>query len=386
MQQVPPTPEEQLLRDALALDETAVVALVSREPLGAGSVAGFEVAAPGDQAMVYFVDTSGRQVARETGLTLGAPDAPDGRVWLHPADPHLPALAPVAFAQAAETLLSRLGLVPDGAPEFVAYRPGRRAVLRVPIAGDALWVKVVPPSRIARIVDTHRTLASRGIPVPGIRGWSDDGLLVLEAAAGRPVTDAPWECGALLDEVDRLRATLSDVELGHHAHTGLDRRLGWYAARLRAVLDPARAAIVVAVEREARARWGDSRTETTVHGDLHFGQLFLGDDQRVSAVIDVDTAGRGIPSDDTASFVAHAVASAVLTPAPRDERLWELARTAMRRWDAAPGAGDGLRARVATHLLGHALGAVEVGHDRHADALLDAASAVSGDGDALGPA
>jgi aminoglycoside phosphotransferase (APT) family kinase protein len=122
----------------------------------------------------------------------------------------------------------------------------------------------------------------------------------------------------------------------------------------------------------------DGGREATIHGDLHFGQLFLGPALEVSAVIDVDTAGAGTPADDTAAFVSHAITSAILTPAPRDARVWKLARQALARWGARDDA-DAFRARTATHLLGHSLGAIEVGAaDRGARLLRAAASVVTG--------
>ncbi|MGZ8803915.1 MAG: hypothetical protein ACXWZG_01255, partial [Microbacterium sp.] len=121
--------EAPLLAEALGLD-AGLLAARTREPLGSGSVTGFDVAAEGGD-LRYYVDTSRHPVAVETGLALGDPAAPDARVWLHPADPHLPALAPAAFGHAAEALLARLGIVARESPSLVAYRPGRRAVLRV---------------------------------------------------------------------------------------------------------------------------------------------------------------------------------------------------------------------------------------------------------------
>ncbi|WP_137843041.1 phosphotransferase [Microbacterium sp. 2FI] len=364
-------PEELLLREALDLDASSSVVLRSREPLGEGSVAGFDVTAAGEAAITYFVDTSHRVVARETGFATGTPDEPGDRVWLHPADPHLPALAPVAFGHAAEALLRRLGLAAHGTPELVAYRPGRRAVLRMPTAGRSVWIKVVPPTRVGRIVETHRELAIQGIPVPAVLGWSDEGLLVLDAAIGTPAQDAAWEPGGFVDEVDGLRARFAGVPLRRAARTHLDRRLKWYVARLRVVFSDDRRALVDRIDRAAHAEWGEADT-ATIHGDLHFGQLFLDERMRISAVIDVDTAGAGAAVDDAAAFVSHAVASAVLTPVPRDERVWALARCALERWDAEAG----LRARTATHLLGHALAAVETGHRERADRLLRAAASV----------
>lgn len=377
-------PEEDLLRDALGLAAEVEISLVSREPLGDGSVAAFEVRTADEQALTYVVDTSGRRVVRETGLVSGSPEAPEDRVWLHPADPHLPALAPVAFADAAQTLLARLGFREPGMPAIVAYRAGRRAVLRVPTGDGPVWIKVVPPSRLARIVETHRTLSAHGIGVPAIRGWSGDGLIVIDDALGVPAADAEWQPDALLDEVHALRVAWASVPLQHSARTGLERRLAWYSERLGRILHADDRAVVERIVSDARASWGDEDV-VPIHGDLHFGQLFLGDRLEISSVIDVDTAGLGTPADDTAAFIAHAVASATLTPAPRDDRVWALVRAALARTDAAPD-GAAARARAATHTLGHALGAFEIGAETRAGVLLRAAASVlAGDLDALDP-
>lgn len=377
-------PEEDLLRDALGLAAEVEISLVSREPLGDGSVAAFEVRAADEQALTYVVDTSGRQVVRETGLITGSPETPENRVWLHPADPHLPALAPVAFADAARTLLARLGLRELGMPEIVAYRAGRRAVLRVPTGDGPVWIKVVPPSRLARIVETHRTLSAHGIGVPAIRGWSGDGLIVIDDALGVAAADARWQPDALLDEVHALRVAWASVPLQHSARTGLERRLAWYSERLGRILHADDRAVVERIVSDARACWGDEDV-VPIHGDLHFGQLFLGDSLQITSVIDVDTAGLGTPADDTAAFIAHAVASATLTPAPLGERVWALARAALARTDAATD-GAAARARAATHTLGHALGAFEIGAETRAGVLLRAAASVlASDVDALDP-
>jgi hypothetical protein len=365
-------PERALLIEALALDPGSEITLISREPLGGGTVAGFAVASV-EGSLTYYVDTSRRRVAQETGVLDGTPDDPSVRVWLHPSDPHLPALAAAAFSQAAETLLDRLGVRVTGMPEMVAYRPGRRAVLRVPVGDAFAWVKAVLPSRTPAIVDAHHALADAGVPVPALRGWSEAGLVVLDDALGVPAQDAAWTPDGLLDDVDALRDRLAGVAISRSARTHLVRRLEWYADRLDAVLPDEWRLVAAGTAARARASWGEEPA-VTIHGDLHFGQLFLDEGLRVSSVIDVDTAGRGEPSDDTAAFLSHAIASALLTPAPRDERLWELADNAMRRWDTA---GSGLRARAATHLLGHAIGAWELGDRQRAELLLRAADGVS---------
>ena len=69
----PATAEEGLLREALALDEAAVVVLVMGA-LGAGSVAGFEVTASGARTTSFFVDTSRIAVVRN-GTDSGEADS-----------------------------------------------------------------------------------------------------------------------------------------------------------------------------------------------------------------------------------------------------------------------------------------------------------------------
>src|SRR4051794_38568946 len=101
--------------EALGVDATQVHEF-SREPLGPGSVVGFIVTADGAESTVY-VDTSGIAVEAETGFALEGV----GRIWLHPSDPHLPALAPAAFGTAAQTLLSRLAITGAQQPSFTAY-------------------------------------------------------------------------------------------------------------------------------------------------------------------------------------------------------------------------------------------------------------------------
>lgn len=379
----PRTVEEDLLRDALGLEGASTVSLRSREPFGAGSVAGFDVSTP-DGGLTYFVDTSRRPVARETGLATGTPGQPGERVWLHPADPHLPALAAAAFGHSVRALLARLGLHDASSPSIVAYRPGRRAVLKVSVDGAFVWVKVVPPSRVERIAGLHRDLAAAGIPVPAVRAWSEEGLLVLEQAPGLSVPDvlgdedAPLDPASLLDEVDELRARFAAVPLTRAARTGDARRRSWYADRLRAVLDAHDRSLMEHAVARADAAHDPTDEARSIHGDLHFGQLFVDDARRVCSVIDVDTAGVGDPVDDSGAFVAHALASALLTPAPRDTRVRSLGVEAFARWNDGRDA-PAFRARAATHLLGHALGAAEAGDAAHARTLLDTAVAIVDD-------
>lgn len=351
--------EARLVADALELPVDAVE-VISREPLGPGSVTGFSVTA--DPPAVAYLDTSLHRVPHETGLVLDG----EARVWIHPADPHLPALAPAAFGHAVEVLLRRLGIAAEGMPEIIGYRPGRRAVLRVPSADGVTWVKVVRPRRIDRVVQAHVALRECGLPVPAVRGWSPEGLLVLDTAAGIPATDGGWRPEALVDEVDRLRAQLASADIAGAARTSLSQRLPWYADRLRAVR-PDRAEVVDAIARRTDAALAADHPVQTIHGDLHLGQLFLEDTGRVTGLIDVDTAGAGDPADDAAAFIGHAIASAILTQEGGDAgAVWSLVDHATARW----GHDAGTRALICVHVLGHALAAAESGHRARADDLL----------------
>ena len=375
-----------LLADALEVPVGAVRAF-SREPLGAGTVSGFLLgpAAASAQGLppdsVAYLDTSLLSVAQETGLVL------DGvaRVWLHPADPHLPALAPAAFGDAAAVLLARLGVDATATPELVGYRPGRRAVLRVPTADGSAWVKVVRPSRIERVVTAHDALRGAGLPVPAVRGWSPEGLLVLDGAAGAPATEATWDPHRLLDTVDDLRRRLAGVPLGWPARTSLAERLPWYLSRLVQVVPDAERLHDIG-GRIAQVLAAAPASPATIHGDLHIGQLFLVD-AAVSGLIDVDTAGRGDAGEDAAAFIGHAVASALLTERRGGEvterrggevterrgdgaaQVRALAELAYQRWGDDPRT----RALTAVHLLGHALGAASGGDRARAAQLLDSA-------------
>ncbi|MBV0893659.1 phosphotransferase family protein [Microbacterium sp. NC79] len=356
--------EAALLRDALEIDSAEEF---SREPLGNGTVAGFHVQ-DGDRTVALYVDTSGIAVEAETGLAQDGV----GRIWTHPADPHLPALATAAFGSAAQTLLARLGIDGVEAPEMVAYRPGRRAVLTVMTGEGPLWIKIVRPRHVERIVAAHRALRDSGVAVPKVRAWSPTGLLVIDQAEGTPATHADWTPAGLVDAVERVRVAIGATPTDQRTRSAALTRVDWYADRL-ASLDAVfgeRASALRAVLATTPA----SR-ETTVHGDLHFGQLFMNADaSEITGLIDVDTLGRGDAAEDPAAFVSHAVASwalAVDSAPSAVRRLADLVATAGERWGSDPAVAG----RTAAQLLGHTTSALESGHRERAERLLVEAEA-----------
>lgn len=361
--------EAALLCEALEIDS---VREFSREPLGDGTVAGFHVDED-ERTLAVYVDTSGIEVEAETGLAQEGV----GRIWTHPADPHLPALATAAFGSAAQTLLARIGVDGVDAPEMIAYRPGRRAVLRVATGEGPLWIKIVRPRHAARIVDAHKALRDARVPVPRVRAWSPTGLLVIDQADGTPATRAEWTPAGLIDAVERVRAAIAETPTEQRTRSAALSRVDWYASRLE-TLDAGFGARAFAL-RDALALTPGSG-EATVHGDLHFGQLFLNAaSDEVTGLIDVDTLGTGDLAEDPAAFLSHAVASWALAAeglADADEspvvrRLAGLVGEACERW----GRDAAVSGRVAAQLLGHTTSALESGHRERAEVLLEQAEA-----------
>lgn len=347
-----------LLSDALNLAPESIT-LLSREPLGAGSVAGFEIA--GAQSLTYYVDTSQLSVSSETGWV-----SEDARMWMHPADPHLPALAPVAFDHAAEAILARMGFTTSAAPQIVAYRPGRRAVLQVPTVQGDIWMKVTRPSRVQTLVRAQAAASEAGVPVPQVHGWAPDGLVIMADAAGTPAADFLWEPDRLLDEVDVLRAQIATVQWDVPV-SGVARRIRWYASR-----SSQRATVVLDRSRALIDEFSDGRRHTVVHGDLHYGQLFLNEHGSIVSVIDVDTLGIADPAEDAAAFLSHAIVSAGMTGGENRVRVWALADAAAERWGSAPL----VRALTAVHLVGHAMSATDRSAHEEAERSLTAADGI----------
>lgn len=356
--------ETRLLAEALDVP-SAAIALHSREPLGAGSVTGFRVGAV--ESPVYYVDTSTVPVVAEAG-PADAAGKTAARIWQHPSDPHLPALAPVAFEQAAHTLLARLGLAASASPTFIGYRPGRRAVLRVQTDDGDIWLKVVRPSRVAQIVRAHTAAERAGIPVPEIHGWSSEGLIVMANARGTPAADVEWAPATLLDRVEALREQFGAVRWTAPNRSAA-RRITWYATRggdaVARLLPRTRALF-------ERASALVGRQATVVHGDLHYGQIFLDADGAITSVIDIDTLGVADPAEDAAAFLSHAIVSALLTVGANRARVWALADLAAERSDS----DDLVRALTLVHLVGHVLAAMDRADTDTAGAIETAAESL----------
>lgn len=284
-------------------------------------------------------------------------------VWAWPFDPSLPGLTSALDPVFAASLLDDLG-VGSGAVglRVRAYRPGRRAVVEVTGARGRLFLKVVRPSVVESLHETHRTLSAR-LPAPDSLGWTASGILVLAARPGRTLREmlrsgsaavpAPAAVEAVLD---RLPASLADGP----SRRSLVSAAEHHAAVLASAVPSIRAQTEDLLGRIQTAPVAE-HPAAAVHGDLYEAQLLVRDG-RISGLLDVDTAGAGERIDDIANFCAHLSVLSVATDRPRAVKRYgaSLLAHAERRFDR----GD-LRTRIAAAVLGLATGPFRVQERDH---------------------
>lgn len=383
---VTPAPTEVPHRDVLiavaaSLEATLVDAQpLQVEPTGNGFTHGYRVSLrDGTGATVehtVFVETSPADAARPGVLTLRNPATGERvDVWVYPADPSLPALRTAVYAEAAGVVLARLGLPVGGLRvSLAAYRPGKRAVVRVDTDVTAYYLKVVRPPAAEPLQARHTLWREAGIPVPAVLGWSEEGLVALEALAGSEligVLDTIADPDALLDSIELLGERIARVESTSSARSSLVRRIDWYEERLIEQL-PAIDGLIERTARTAARRYragGSPPPSRTVHGDLHLAQLLVDPaaPTAIAGVLDIDTSGWGDPADDAAALYAHLIATVVhdggSRATVRARRASVLADGWRRRWFRSPDGGfaDRAHAIAATQLLGHALSRAAAG-------------------------
>lgn len=336
---------------------------------------------PGGSATVQYAAevgwTDGRRTRESLAATTGAripagatvlEGGTDGArvtvgVWRWPLDPALPALAWASRAPAAGSRLAELGLT-DGPVRLRlrSYRPGRRAVVEAATGTGSLFLKVVRPVAVGRLVERHAVLGD-AVPVPPVLGSTEDGVVVLPGLPGTPMRDLIAGGGdglpdapaldALLDALPEAAARVTPV--GRSRPGDARGRAGDHAAVLGLVapeLQPRLDRLTTVL----RAAEGGAHPEVPVHGDFYEAQLLV-DAGSVVGLLDVDTVGRGHRIDDWATLLGHLVLLETLLPAPDGARRYraELEEAALRRWPAGE-----LRPRVAAVLLGLATGPFRV--------------------------
>lgn len=296
-------------------------------------------------------------------------------VWRWPQDPALPALATATDPARLSAALREAGLPRDDVTRIRmrAYRPGRRAVLEVEGGGPRLYVKVVRPRAVAALRERHDLLAAH-LPVPRPLATTADGMLVLSECPGASLRsglsrDLPVPAPADLDELlSALPPTLLHLPR-RHAHL---ERVPHFTAVLAAtaVTGEAERARLDALAVTLEQADPGSHPDVAVHGDFYDGQL-LCSEQRITGVVDVDTAGPGHRIDEWATFLAHLSVLALHgTVAARHYGARVLAHAEERF------ARSELRPRVAAAVLGLATGPFRVqqaGWAQHTQARLQLA-------------
>lgn len=386
----PMTEPQQELLEGLA--ESLGFTLVSSRSLGLevsgdGFISGHEIglrSADGAlQSQVVYLDTRSTRNGdagqrdrqpRDGVLTMRNADTGDEvAVWLYPKDPALPALPSAVFPDAATVLLRRMGQdAADLELTLVAYRPGKRAVIRAAWPTGVAYLKVVAPEQVAALHARYSRWRAAGLPVPNTLGWTDDGIVVFTELPGVVAAQAIERFGddaRFLDAVERLSRTIARVPGERPARVSLSRRLDWYERRVRMLLeetgDDELATLRTICRRiDATLSGAAEPRPVMVHGDLHVGQLFVdpADPGRICGVLDIDTAGLGDPADDAAALHAHLVMSALTMRTAGDHesaaRYDRLADRWRERWThhEDPGFSDRAHAISATHLLAHTLG------------------------------
>jgi hypothetical protein len=242
-------------------------------------------------------------------------------VWRFPFDPFLPGLASAIDTRRVRELLDQLE-APAGEVELFtrAYRPSRRAVVEVTIhlpdlSGRILYLKVLTGDRAAELAGVHRCLLPH-VPVPRVVGVAPhQGILAIEALAGRTLRaalvdgEALPEPGAVVELSERLAAS----GLASRRDPGAFADPVRHVPGLRA-LAPELADEVARVADAAADVDGD---RVPVHGDLHDGQLLL-TDGAITGLLDVDGAGSGLIAQDAGSLVAHVEAIGLVWPTAAD--------------------------------------------------------------------
>ncbi|WP_246170318.1 phosphotransferase [Pseudonocardia hierapolitana] len=341
---------------------------------------------PGGATVVQYaadVERADGSVTRETLTATTGDRIPEGAavlaghgvqvgVWRWPQDPALPALATATDPVRLSAALRDAGSARDSVPRIRtrAYRPGRRAVLEVEGGGPRLYVKVVRPRAVAALKARHDLLASH-VPVPRVLAATADGMLVLDECPGMSLRshlsrDLPVPSPADLDD---LLGTLPPALLDRPRRSTHLERVPHFTAVLAATAVTGEAELARLDALATRLAQADPGThpDVAVHGDFYDGQL-LCDEQRITGLVDVDTAGPGHRIDEWATLLAHLSVLALHgTAAARHYGARVLAH-AEERFSRSE-----LRPRVAAAVLGLATGPFRVqqaGWTRHTRARL----------------
>ena len=348
---------------------TMIQSEASGDGLVTGHRVGFEAPDGTTRTETVYIQDNPPAAPGEGVLRMQSADGEQMDVWLYPNDPALPALAAAVFSEAAAVLLQRLGLPHDDLDVNVtAYRPGKRAVVRMATPTSTVFLKVVKPRVAEALCNRHAAWQAAGVPVPRAIAWAPDGLVALDTLPGVEAIEVVPRLSiddSFVREVEGLMESIALLHSDDAARTSLVRRLDWYADALDAHA-PSYQREVAQVRALISAKFDAAPPPpalVTIHGDLHLAQVFVepGVPHQIAGVLDIDTAGLGDPADDAAALWAHLIVTSEYRVLAGDQEFAESARMLASRfrarWQRAsdPGFASRAAAIAATHLLGHAL-------------------------------
>lgn len=203
--------------------------------------------------------------------------------------------------------------------DLIGYRVGRRAVIA---AGD-VFVKVVRPSRVARLVGIHDAMAGTGtaLEFSHVVATTEDGSVDLSVVRGRSLHDL-LRHGADTDVI----AAAADALAALHAVTppavlergAPDTAARWVGTVARAERGAARSLMSLAAAVDgavaAVSRRAGGIPPVVVHGDCHDKNVFL--DRDAPAFIDLDGARLGLREEDVSNLAVHVALRALQAGAP----------------------------------------------------------------------
>ena len=327
---------------------------------------------PGRSVIVQYqaeVDWRDRS-SRETLVIAAGIDVPDPiaqleiddhmvAVWRYPRDPFLPGLEAAADPSRVNKLLADLGSPQLGTKlRRRAYRPGRRAVIEAVSPSARLFIKVVRPDRIAKIQRKHVSLAGH-VPVPHSYGWSAElGLITLQAMAGKTLRSVLESGSRRLPETGQILGLLDSLPMPDDADVvnGPVAVAPGHAQLLKAIAPDLADDVDGIVDAVGAA---EDEAPVPVHGDFHSSQILVrGAD--IVGLVDVDSAGAGIRTDDLAGLLGH-LATLSLTSAKR-KSMTGYGATLIEEFDNQTDPRS-LRLRTAAVILGLATGPFRVQED-----------------------
>lgn len=338
-----------------------------------------------DELLGVSVRVGGPSTADERA-TLFADGDREVAIWVYPDDPDLPGLARAAYPERMADLVNSRRLVSTEVTAsqitlaMIAYRPRRRAVLRMTITNPdrTFYVKVLRPRLFDSILERHDLLLAAGVPAPTVAATTNDHLLVLDELPGRALakamfdSDAPCRAEDIIALLDSMPASIGRLE----------RRPPWsdsvvhYAGLVSHALPPERARLDWMVGRITSGLAGIPQGDEPTHGDFHEGQVHVAGG-RIVGVLDIDTIGPGRRADDLACLVAHLSTVQRMNPA-QASRVHDLIRTWVPVFDDRVDATE-LRLRAAAVIISLATGPYrgqEANWPGETRAILDAAEAL----------